>query len=105
MLEFCPVCRRLLNIKKENEKIIGFCSCGFKRFSGIEVSSTENLKPKLDDPDKYKIIEDKKGYDYKCIKCGFDACEVIDLGERSTDENGVTLFKCKRCGFSSRNNA
>jgi len=45
-LEFCPVCKRILQIKEVNGKHIGVCSCGFKRMSGINVSSSE--KPESD---------------------------------------------------------
>jgi len=40
-MEFCPVCKSLLLIKEENGKNIGYCSCGFKRMSGVEISSSE----------------------------------------------------------------
>ena len=43
-LEFCPVCRKILQIKEFNGKYIGVCSCGFKRMSGIDVSFVDNSK-------------------------------------------------------------
>jgi hypothetical protein len=43
-LQFCPVCRNLLQLKEENGKIIGFCNCGFKRTSGVDISLTEKNK-------------------------------------------------------------
>ena len=46
-LEFCPVCKKLLQIKNENGKNIGFCSCGFKRTSGIELTSSEKGDDKV----------------------------------------------------------
>ncbi|MDD5193770.1 MAG: hypothetical protein PHF67_04270 [Candidatus Nanoarchaeia archaeon] len=40
-LQFCPVCKNLLQLKEENGKTIGFCSCGFKRMAGVEISLSE----------------------------------------------------------------
>lgn len=37
-----------------------------------------------------------------CKKCGYDKAELIDLGERNTNENGVYIFKCLKCGHSER---
>lgn len=44
VLQFCPVCRNLLQLKEENGKVMGFCSCGFKRMSGVEISLIEKNK-------------------------------------------------------------
>jgi len=46
-MEFCPVCKKLLQVKNENGKNIGFCSCGFKRMSGIEITSSEKGNNKV----------------------------------------------------------
>lgn len=44
ILQFCPVCKNLLQLKEENGKVIGFCGCGFKRMSGVEISLSEKSK-------------------------------------------------------------
>ena len=49
VLQFCPVCRNLLQLKEEHGKIIGFCSCGFKRMSGVEISLSEKNKVKINE--------------------------------------------------------
>ena len=41
MIQFCPVCGKILQIKEENGKNIGFCTCGFKRNSGYDLSASE----------------------------------------------------------------
>jgi len=58
-MEFCPVCKKLLQIKEENGKNIGFCSCGFKRMSGIEMSSSEKGNNKVISM-REGVIEEKK---------------------------------------------
>lgn len=47
MIQFCPVCKRILQIKEENGRNIGFCSCGFKRMSGYELSAIEKGEDKI----------------------------------------------------------
>jgi hypothetical protein len=47
MIQFCPVCKGILHMKEENGKIIGVCSCGFKRTSGYELSATEKGEDKI----------------------------------------------------------
>lgn len=60
-MQFCPVCRNLLQLKEENGKIIGFCSCGFKRMSGVEISLSEKNKVKINEKGQGIINKD----DYK----------------------------------------
>ena len=47
MIQFCPVCKKILQLKEENGKNIGFCSCGFKRTSGYELSTSEKGENKI----------------------------------------------------------
>jgi DNA-directed RNA polymerase subunit M/transcription elongation factor TFIIS len=47
MIQFCPVCKKILLLKEENGKNIGVCSCGFKRMSGYDLSSSEKGEDKL----------------------------------------------------------
>jgi len=56
MLNFCPVCKSLLSVKKEGGKVIGYCSCGFRRESGVEISSSEINKNKVDEAAVIKTI-------------------------------------------------
>jgi hypothetical protein len=71
MIQFCPVCGKILQLKEENGKNIGVCSCGFKRNSGYELSASEKGEDKVisigegfveDDKDKIEKLsyEDKK---------------------------------------------
>jgi hypothetical protein len=86
--------------KEENGKIIGYCKCGFKRMSGIEVvSKEENISDKLKSRgDGVSVMDDKEGFLLKCVKCGCSFSDVILLGESSTNESNVYLYKCKKCG-------
>ena len=53
------------------------------------------------------VIKDKNiyaTYPHKCEKCGYDKAEVIDEGVKYTDEAGVILLECGKCGWSERVN-
>ncbi|VVB78519.1 Uncharacterised protein [uncultured archaeon] len=72
MIQFCPVCGKILQIKEENGKNIGFCSCGFKRMSGIELTATEKGDGKITstgegiiEKDEFKEETHKIGYEEK----------------------------------------
>ncbi len=101
MLEFCPVCKGLLLVKKEGGKNIAYCKCGFKRKSGVEISSSEVNKNQLKGAELVKD-ESSKGFIHKCSKCGYKYSEVKDLGEVLDNEESVFLYTCKKCGHVDR---
>lgn len=102
MLEFCPMCKRLLVQKEENDKLIGICSCGFKRTSGITISGEVNIKPKetlcagyIDDfKDKVDSSVEKL-----CLKCGFDRASVFEI---AANESNIFVYKCLKCSSTCR---
>ena len=100
MLEFCPMCKGLLFFKKEGDKNVGYCSCGFKR-TAVELSSSEFNKNKIDELEIAQA-DDAKGFTHKCPKCGSDSSELIELGEILNSEKSVCLYKCKNCGYVDR---
>ncbi|MEK6860203.1 MAG: hypothetical protein AABX54_05305 [Nanoarchaeota archaeon] len=60
MIQFCPVCGKILQIKEENEKNIGFCICGFKRMSGYELGASEKGNNKVTSTGEGVIKENKE---------------------------------------------
>jgi DNA-directed RNA polymerase subunit M/transcription elongation factor TFIIS len=102
-LEFCPVCKKLLQLRKENEIIIGFCNCGFTR-NGVDIaSSDETIKNNLTKKAQGITPNLKEsGFFHKCSKCNYEEAEVIDLGETSDTETTICLFKCKNCNNVDR---
>jgi DNA-directed RNA polymerase subunit M/transcription elongation factor TFIIS len=96
VLEFCPVCKGLLQLKEENGRIIGWCTCGFKRMQGIELSSVDK-----NDMDNMKsgegIVSDKnigESINKICKKCGYDKAEVAELQSR---ESAIFIYTCLKC--------
>jgi hypothetical protein len=57
VLQFCPICKNLLQLKEENGKTIGFCKCGFKRTAGVEICLIE--KNKIDEKGQGVIEKDE----------------------------------------------
>ncbi len=99
-IQFCPVCKALLQIKEENGKTILFCNCGFKRYN-FDMESVDKTAHNLIGEGVIKE-EIGEGNQHICKKCGCDKAEIIDLGERDTNESGVYIFKCQKCGYSER---
>src|SRR4030042_5073806 len=101
MLNFCPVCKSLLSVRKERDKVIGYCSCGFKRDSGVEISSSETNKNKVDEAG---VIKENinEGFLHKCSKCGWGHAELSELGEILNSEASVCLYTCKKCRHEDR---
>jgi len=52
-------------------------------------------------------VEDKNvyaTYPHKCEKCGYGKAEIVDEGVKYTDEAGVILLECGKCGWGERVN-
>ena len=104
-LKFCKKCKTLLSPQNRDGKNFLVCAnCGLKIDSkdGF-LKTTEKIKqlPKrksgsVKDEDIYAT------YNHICKKCGYDKCEVIDMGIFYSDEDNLILLKCGKCGYSER---
>ena len=95
-LEFCPVCGKLLEIKNDNGKIIGTCSCGFKRMAGVELSSVDTRDVNTLNTGE-GVVSDKSSsveVDKYCKKCGHDKAEVSEL---QSGESTIFIYTCVKC--------
>lgn len=87
--------------KKENDKIIGFCSCGFKRTSGLVISGEEN-SVQLNNVGGGVASEDNssvEGLMKVCEKCGYDKAEASQI---LSNESEITVYTCLKCGYRTR---
>ena len=101
MLQFCPVCRGLLQIKKDGENTVGFCSCGFRRV-GIEVSSddkTVEIDKNLRGEGVVSSSSVSEGALHICKSCGYDKAEISEI---AANESSIFIYKCLKCGESER---
>lgn len=101
MLDFCPMCKKILVLGEWKGRKVGKCSCGFIRTSGINLEGED--KEELDKRGS-GIIENnnREGFSFLCSKCGHDKAEVRELGEILGNEKSVTLFTCLKCGDVER---
>lgn len=95
---FCPICKNLIKINNNKAS----CECGYKS-DNFNLTSTEKTKEKSKKGEGI-IIEEKitTGFPHMCRKCGFNEAEVIDVGISVSDEAGIYIFKCLKCGFVER---
>ena len=103
-LQFCPVCKSLLQLKEQNNKIIGVCSCGFKRFQEININSSEHIKVNSKLKKGEGVTSNMFGtiLSHVCSRCKNEEAEVTELGEITTKEESIMLFRCKKCGHVDR---
>jgi DNA-directed RNA polymerase subunit M/transcription elongation factor TFIIS len=102
-IQFCPVCKNLLQFKEEKGKNIAYCNCGFKRKEGFELTSVDKIEEKSEKRGEgVAKNQDFIGVEHKCKKCGGESADVMELGERLTNESNVYLFRCQKCGTISR---
>jgi len=85
-----------LQLKEDNGRIIGWCSCGFKRMQGIELNSVDKS-----DVDNMKagegVVWDKnigESIDKVCRKCGYDKAEIAEL---QSGESTIFIYTCLKC--------
>jgi len=100
MLQFCPVCKNLLQIKNEGDKSIGFCSCGFKRTGGIILEADDNTN-KHEEKGAGFVSENQNisGVEHICKKCGYNQAEVSEI---AANEANIFIYKCLKCKHSER---
>ena len=100
---FCPKCGSLLLPKKEGNKKVIICSCGYKS-DNIELTKlTETVK---NDEQEVEVIEKDieilPKTDAKCDKCGHKTAFFWTLQTRSGDEPETKFLKCVKCGNTWR---
>jgi len=103
-MEFCPDCGSVLSIRERewDYRMIGSCRCGF--FKEIERGFMQSEKTIFSEKGEgvLKNEEGTEGFPHTCGKCGHGQAEVFDLGASYSDESNIYLFKCKKCGYVSR---
>ena len=103
---FCPKCGSLLMPKKERNKIVVTCSCGYKevREDGIKIREKLNKEDK-----KIEVIE--KEFETLptckeiCPKCGNDTAYYEIKQMRSADEAPSKFTKCTKCKHTQRDDS
>ena len=96
----------LIKVMKESDYLGEMISVG-----NVLPEELGYMKPHELCPDKYKVIIEKKAYEYNqkknkgsnifsCKKCKQSNCEVTQKQTRAADEPATTFVKCLECGFN-----
>jgi len=86
--------------KKENDKIIGFCKCGFKRTGGIIISGEEtSVQCSLGEGVVSEDNSKTEGLIRVCEKCGYNKAEASQI---LSSESEITVYTCLKCGNRTR---
>ena len=101
-IKFCELCGKILKIKNSDGKAFCICPCGFVKEYAYEITFSEKQTKKEEVGSGVLTKDESKGFPHICKKCGFDGCDVFDLGAPYSDESNVYLYKCKKCNYVER---
>jgi len=95
---FCPKCGSLLMPKKEGNKTIVECKCGYKSNDKIQTTFKEEVKKKetikgVADGD----METLPITDADCPKCNHKKAYFWEVQTRAADEPPTKFLKCEKC--------
>jgi DNA-directed RNA polymerase subunit M len=103
---FCPKCRNLLLIKKDGNKKILACPCGYKE---TKVEDKPKIKETVKkDTKELEVIDDKTELSTlpqtstECPKCKHGKAYFWTVQTRASDEPETKFLKCEKCGHTWR---
>lgn len=99
---FCPKCKSLLIPKRENDKTIFACSCGYSSKNSEKMKITENIKKEKEVEVVDEAIETLPITKEECPKCGNGEAYYWLIQTRSGDEAETKFLKCKKCKHTWR---
>jgi len=97
---FCPKCGSILMPKKEGNKTMFVCLCGFKSKKGAETIIKETSTK---DEHKLEVIEKDETESVmpkikaKCPKCHNTEAHFWEVQTRAADEPATKFLKCTKC--------
>lgn len=97
---FCKHCGSILVPRKEGNKTILACSCGYKSKSTESAQIKERVKEKVS---KVEVIEDREQYETlpkmkaECPKCHNNEAYFWEVQTRAADEPATKFLKCSKC--------
>ena len=102
---FCPKCGSILVPKKEGNKRLLACSCGYKD-SKSGMTLQENV-PKPKDGKEVEVVTDGEietlpKTKQVCPKCGHQEAYYWTVQTRSADEAATRFFRCVKCSHTWR---
>lgn len=98
-MNFCPKCGSILIPKKEDDKTIMACSCGYKEKPKKITEKVESKKEvEVVDIDFESLPEEE----VICSKCGNNKAYYWTKQMRAGDEAESIFYKCTKCKHTWR---
>jgi len=99
---FCPKCGSILIPKKNGNKRILACSCGYKttKVEETKLKDTVEKKAPVEVVDSEMNILPKT--DEECPKCGHIGAHFWTVQTRAGDEPETKFLKCEKCSHTWR---
>ncbi len=97
---FCKKCGSILIPKKEGNKTISVCSCGYKSADDDAGKLKEDVKGKSGKIDIVDSEQDMKALPkmkVECPKCGNQEAGFWEVQTRASDEPATKFMKCTKC--------
>ena len=100
---FCPKCGSILVPKKEKDKRVLACSCGYTDKS----TEKKMIKEVIEKEKKLEVVDDDKEntlptIDEECPKCKHKTAYYWLVQTRSGDEAETKFYKCVNCKHTWR---
>ena len=100
---FCPKCGSILRLKKDGNKRVMACSCGYVDKSKEQAKLTEKLEEKKE----IDVVEKSEDdilplMDTECPKCGHKKAHYWLVQTRAGDEPETKFLRCEKCKHTWR---
>jgi len=102
---FCPKCGSILIPRKEEDKNVLTCSCGYRSKEEGFTRIKETIKgkaSKIEVVEKNQNLEALPSTDAECPKCGHKKARYWTMQTRAGDEPETKFLKCEKCGHTWR---
>lgn len=100
---FCPKCKSILRPRKEGDKTIWFCSCGYSNDKKNDISLKESRPDEVELGVVEKEIETLPvSKEEECPKCGNRGAYYWLIQTRAGDEAETKFLKCTKCKHTWR---
>ncbi|MBW2989568.1 transcription factor S [Candidatus Woesearchaeota archaeon] len=103
---FCPKCGSILIPKKEKDKTVFICSCGYRsKDEGdgrIREAAKKSLGAKMDIVDSEADLKAMPKMKVECPKCHNSEAYFWEVQTRAADEPATKFLKCTKCKHTWR---
>ena len=101
---FCPKCGSIILPKKEGNKKVLVCSCGYKtsKVEQTKITETVTKKEKEVEVIEKTDIDILPKIDAECEKCGHKKAFFWTLQTRAGDEPETKFMRCEKCRHTWR---